>query len=92
MFFADGRHVFLVATREQPVWIRDYGGYGILGGVAGLNAIEIAPLVIQPPPPPKPTVTTDVSIHRSLGTTLTVKFGDRRIGRLVAMSNGTAKR
>jgi Neuraminidase-like domain/Putative peptidoglycan binding domain len=92
MFFADGRNVFLVATREQPVWIRDYGGYGILNGVAGLGAVQIPPLVIQPPPLPQPKIsTTDTSVHRGLGTTLTVKYGNLQIGRSTAVFNGGLK-
>jgi hypothetical protein len=92
MFFADTRHVFLVTTREQPVWVRDFGGYGIVGGTAGnRDAVQIPPLVIQPPPTPRPTISTDGFLHRGLPSTLPVKFGDRLIGRSASLSNVVAK-
>lgn len=53
-FFADSRHVFLVKTAEQPVWIRSYGGYGIFDNPGILQAAQIPPLVVQTAPPPKP--------------------------------------
>ncbi|GLV54150.1 hypothetical protein KDH_09990 [Dictyobacter sp. S3.2.2.5] len=52
--FADSRHVFLVTTQEQSVWIRNYGGYGILEPPGLLQAAQIPPLVVQTAPPPKP--------------------------------------
>jgi hypothetical protein len=92
MFFADGRHAFLVSTREQPVWVRDFGGYGTLGGmVGGLDAVQIAPLVIQPLPAPRPVVSTDAFIQRGLTSTLPVKFGDHLIGNTVSVTNGGAR-
>jgi len=92
MFFADGRNAFLVSTREQPVWVRNFGGYGTLGGmVGGLDAVQIAPLVIQPPPAPRPMVSTDAFIQRGLTSTLPVRFGDHLIGRSVSLSNGRIK-
>ena len=49
-FVEDGRHVFLVTTVEQPVWIRTFPDYGILVNPGVLQAAQIAPLVVQPPP------------------------------------------
>jgi Neuraminidase-like domain len=92
MFFADGRHVFLISTREQPVWVRNFGGYGTLGGTAGgSDAIQIAPLVIQPPPATRPMVSTDAFIKRGLTSNLPVRFGDHLIGHSVSLSNGRAR-
>ncbi len=53
IFFADSRHVFLVTTAEQPVWVRSYGGYGIIDNAGVLQAAQIPPLVVQTAPPPK---------------------------------------
>jgi hypothetical protein len=53
-FFADRRHVFLVTTEEQPGWIRDYGGYGILDNPIVVTMPTIPPLVVQPAPPTRP--------------------------------------
>ena len=53
-FFEDNRHVFLATTVEQPVWIRTVQDYGILITPGVLQAAQIPPLVVQPPPPPRP--------------------------------------
>ncbi|HKZ55346.1 MAG TPA: neuraminidase-like domain-containing protein [Anaerolineales bacterium] len=53
-FFADSRHVFLVTTKEQPVWVRNYGRYDIFVNPDVVKVAQIPPLVVQTPPPPKP--------------------------------------
>ena len=56
--FADSRHAFIVTTEKQPVWVRDYGSYGIFDNPGVLQTAQI-PLVVQTPPPPKPKVWGD---------------------------------
>lgn len=51
VFFGDSRHVFLVTTEEKPVWVRNYGGYGIFDNPGMMESARIPPLVVQPPPP-----------------------------------------
>jgi hypothetical protein len=58
-FVADSRHVFLVTTQEHPVWVRDYGSYGIFDNAGVMNAEQIPPLVVQTAPLPKPKVWGD---------------------------------
>ncbi|GHO71423.1 hypothetical protein KSC_103150 [Ktedonobacter sp. SOSP1-52] len=54
LFFADSRHAFLVTTQEQSVWMRSYGGYGILDTPGVMQTAQIPPLVVQTTPLPKP--------------------------------------
>ena len=60
-FFADSRNAFLVRSAEQPGWIRTFQDYGILVNSGVLQAAQIPPLVMQPPPPPKPRFWADGS-------------------------------
>jgi hypothetical protein len=54
VFFTDSRHVFLVTSEEQPIWVGGYGGYGIFVDPGVLQEAQIPPLVVPTAPPPKP--------------------------------------
>jgi hypothetical protein len=59
--------------------------------VGGVDTVQIAPLVIQPPPAQRPVLSSDAFIERGLTSTLPVRFGDHLIGNAVSVFNGGEK-
>jgi hypothetical protein len=53
-FFEDRQNVFYVRTGEQPVWIPNFGGFGVSVNPGVMEAPRIPPLVVQPGPPIRP--------------------------------------
>jgi hypothetical protein len=54
-FFEDRRNVYYVTTQEQPVWVRDAGGYGVAVNPGVFHLPRIPSLIVEPGPalPPK---------------------------------------
>lgn len=46
-FFADQRNVFYVTTKEQPVWVQDDPGIGVVYDPGVSTTVNVPPLVLQ---------------------------------------------
>jgi hypothetical protein len=53
-FFGDRRNVFYVTTTEEPTWVRDYGGFGVVYDPGMTVTPQLPPLVVQTGPPRVP--------------------------------------